>query len=520
MYKITFYTHAYNTEKYMEQCIKSVLTQSVKDIEYIIVDNGSTDGTKNIIAEYAKKDSRIKAIRFEENRKGFWPKLIKDLAQGEYFSMLDSDDWYEPEFAETLLGLAENEALDIAVAGSCFHFLSENSQGYRKSESKLIVSREAFPSQFEPMYKFFRPVWGKLFKMSMIKNMDFSDYYAILNYAYGADTVVCLKSLSIANRIGISDKVLHNYRVHPQSVSYVYNPNRFYSDTFLFRKAESFLSCFGKISGENYHFLYVVYINAALDTIDIILKENLEIYQKLLEIGKILKEPLTQQAISAANIENDRLKAYRQLLIDLFVNTVKVNSGNKDIVDLACSNILLLNKELSLYVNRDNLSQHFKSGCFLLSAVNLNSDEMLKKAILSLDSKSLSESMWNILTDMFKSNILLSWIDNPDFALHYYYIIAEVFNLRASSALNMIIEILNNGKEIPFEEELLLLCLNVSAAAEDGEVFVFVKKLQTQLFIRQKRFDEAWQALNDLLEMCPEDGDVVTLKKWLEEENE
>ncbi len=519
MPKITFYTQAYNTENYIKKCIESILNQSVTDFEYIIVDNGSTDKTNSIISEYAKMDNRVTAIHYEDNRRGFWPELIKQKAKGEYFAMLDSDDWYESTFAKDLLSFAKEEYLDIAVSGSCFHFSQTNKKSYRKSDSRIFISKNNIPEHFDFIYQFFRTAWAKFFKMSIVKNIILSDFYSILESKYGGDTVFCLEALSIANRIGISDKVLHNYRVHPQSVSYVYNPKRFYSDTFLFRKAESFLSGFGKISRENYHFLHTVYINAAIDTIDITLKADLGTYERLLEIGKILKEPLTQQAIEAVNAEIDRLKAYRQLLIELFVNTVKINSGNKDILDLACSNTLLLNKELSLYVNRDNLLQHFKSGCFLLSAVNLNSAEMLKKAILSLDSKSLSESMWKVLSGMFKSNILLSWIDSPDFTLEYCGIIIEVFNLKASSALNMIIEILNNGKEIPFEEELLFLGLNVSAAAEDGAVFVFVKKLQAQLLIRQKRFDEARQALNDLLEMCPGDEDVLQLKKWLEEEN-
>lgn len=63
------------------------------------------------------------------------------------------------------------------------------------------------------------------------------------------------------------------------------------------------------------------------------------------------------------------------------------------------------------------------------------------------------------------------------------------------------------------------MCLNVSAMLEKGEIFICAKKLQTEFFIEKKRFEEAKLALDDLLDMCPEDDDVLRLKTWLEAEN-
>lgn len=518
MAKVTFYTHAYNTEKYMQKCIESVLNQTFTDFEYIIVDNGSTDKTKDIITEYASKDRRIKAIRYDENRKGFWPELIKEMATGEYFAMLDSDDWYESNFAETLLGFAEKECLDIAVGGSCFHDLAANRVGFRKSDSVAVIEKNTLTKYFPYVYQFFRPVWGKLFKMSVIKNTDFSGYYTAVELGYGADTAFCMETLKLAGRIGIADKVLHNYLIHPQSASYNYNPNRFLSDILLFRKAESYLGQFGKISNENYYFIFAVYLNAIVDTVNVILKTNMGTYEKLCEIEKILKEQLTQQCLMIIK-KDSRLMETKKSVLELIIKSGKESFNDEQMLDLAYSILRLLNVNISKYVSRENLELHSESKDFLLSMINLGSDEMLIKAISSLDDAILSDSIWTAIMEIFNKNMLLSWIDNKAFTARYSDIIIEIYNNRYAEAMAKIVETLNVQNEIPFEEELLFLCLNVSAILEDSSIFVYSKKLQTQLYIRENRLGEAAASLKDLLEMCPDDDQVLQLKEWLEEEN-
>lgn len=499
--KITIFTQAYNTENYIGKCVDSVLNQTFADFEYIIVDNGSTDKTKEIIAQYAKKDKRIKAVRFEDNRRGFWPDFVKDMAEGEYFSSLDSDDWLDSLFLETLVNMAEKENLDIVICGTCFHNEITNEISHRKSDAEVIIDNSNILLYFRHSYQFFRTVWGKIYKMSVIKNTNYLDFYNIAKTGYGGDTAFCLDALEFTNRIGMSDKVLHHYLVHPKSTSHEYNPKRFCSDTFLFRKAETYLSQFGEISEENYQFIYLVYLDAIFDTIKVIGTANLDMHEKFLEIEKILKEQITQQTFKAIHAHN-KVKSFKEIVIKLFVEYGKVNQNNKKMLDLIYSNICLLNSNIGQYVSRQNLLEYINSN-FILSAINLNDEQMLKDAISLLNDASLSESIWSAVKGVFQNNILLSWVNNKDFVIKYSQIVIDVYANRLNKAMDKIIESLSMQNEIPFEEELLSMCLNISSAINDSSIFLHAKKLQAQLFIKQKRFNEAEIALKDLLEICP-----------------
>jgi len=93
----------YNTEKYLKRCVESLLSQSVKDYEVILVDDGSTDGSGSICDEFARKDSRVRVIH-QENAGPSAARLAGIRAScGAYLGFVDSDDYVESDFYERLL---------------------------------------------------------------------------------------------------------------------------------------------------------------------------------------------------------------------------------------------------------------------------------------------------------------------------------------------------------------------------------------------------------------------------------
>ena len=114
---VTIYTQAYNVEPYIEQCIKSVLSQTYRNFEWLLIENGSTDGTRAIIQKYEQLDDRIKVEYFEKNQTGFANDYIVQKARGEYIVKLDSDDWIDMDYLEVLLESLENEKADLAICG-------------------------------------------------------------------------------------------------------------------------------------------------------------------------------------------------------------------------------------------------------------------------------------------------------------------------------------------------------------------------------------------------------------------
>jgi glycosyltransferase involved in cell wall biosynthesis len=512
---VTVYTQAYNTGKYIEQCIKSVLKQNFKDFEYIIVDNGSTDKTKEIISAYSNVDDRIKVLRLEKNQRGFWFDLIKSKAKGKYFTTLDSDDYWEENFLDELYYLAEKKDLDIAIGGSKFYYMGTDNIGYRRISEELIIEGSELANQFIKLYQFIRPVWGKLFKVSLLNSIDYTDTKKLF---YGGDTSFCIESLKYVNKVGVSQKILHNYRVHMNSLSFNYNVNRFNSDVFLFHQAKNFLESFSKISDENYIFIYCVYINSIIDTINVALECNFCITDKLSEIQKIISNELTQEMFNVLH-NMDQLKIFKRNMLEIFLQYGIQNINNQDIMDLIYYNIGLLNEDIPIFILRKDLSQHIKNNDFILSIINLDIKKILKKSLSSLDTAVLMRIEWEILKDCFEDNILLNWIDNKNFVLQYSDVISDIYINNFHHALKKMIKILSNIDDKPFQEEIVFTCLNVSAILENAEIFIYAKKIQTQLFIKNRKKEDALMALNDLLEMSPNDKEIIKLKEYMEENN-
>ena len=99
MPKISVIVPIYNVEKYLAKCLDTILAQTFSDIEIICVNDGSTDNSRKILSEYAKKDSRIKIVDKKNGGLSSARNAGMKVAQGEFISFIDSDDWID----ETLL---------------------------------------------------------------------------------------------------------------------------------------------------------------------------------------------------------------------------------------------------------------------------------------------------------------------------------------------------------------------------------------------------------------------------------
>ena len=99
----------YNVEKYIEECIDSLINQTYKDIEVILVDDGSTDASGEICDRYAQKDSRVKVYHNENDGPSKARNFGLDKATGEFVTFVDSDDWIESEAIELLISVIEDD---------------------------------------------------------------------------------------------------------------------------------------------------------------------------------------------------------------------------------------------------------------------------------------------------------------------------------------------------------------------------------------------------------------------------
>ena len=105
----------YNTSAYLRECLDSIINQTLKEIEVICVDDGSVDGSLDILKEYAKKDKRFTIITQQNTSAGAARNAGLAVAKGEYLSFLDSDDFFAPEMLEETYNVITKDETDVCI---------------------------------------------------------------------------------------------------------------------------------------------------------------------------------------------------------------------------------------------------------------------------------------------------------------------------------------------------------------------------------------------------------------------
>ena len=118
--KVSVIVPVYNAEKYLPQCLESILSQTLKKIEIICVDDGSTDGSSRILEQYAANDCRIQHVRIENHGAGYARNIGLLRAAGEYLFFLDSDDYIAQTTLEDAYSYAQSIAADVVAFGASY----------------------------------------------------------------------------------------------------------------------------------------------------------------------------------------------------------------------------------------------------------------------------------------------------------------------------------------------------------------------------------------------------------------
>jgi len=135
--KVSIVVPAYNTEKYITKCLKSLISQTLKEIEIVVVNDGSTDGTQEIVSFIASLDSRIKLIYQTHAMQGAARNRGMQASAGEYVGFVDSDDWVDEDYYEKLYNAAIKYDSDIALAANI-------RIGNGKTKKRLNIQEEKF----------------------------------------------------------------------------------------------------------------------------------------------------------------------------------------------------------------------------------------------------------------------------------------------------------------------------------------------------------------------------------------
>lgn len=141
----------YNREQLVGRAIESILGQTFRDFEFIIVDNGSTDGSGRIADGYAAQDSRLRVIHRERGSIGAGRNTGLDAARGEYITFIDDDDVADPDFLGFLYDLAKGNGADVAICGATWANIDEKRVMDAEQAVELLLRRKhynvAFPTK-------------------------------------------------------------------------------------------------------------------------------------------------------------------------------------------------------------------------------------------------------------------------------------------------------------------------------------------------------------------------------------
>lgn len=175
----------YNRETLVSRAIESILTQTYRNFEFLIIDNGSTDHSGEIADTYAVQDSRIRVIHRKRGNIGAGRNTCLDVAGGEYLTFIDDDDWAEPDFLEFLVNLLEETGADVAICGAADKVFDEK---------KVMTAEEALIElMWRKKYNMAFPT--KLFRRELAENLRFPE-----EGAYD-DIALMYKLLASARRV-------------------------------------------------------------------------------------------------------------------------------------------------------------------------------------------------------------------------------------------------------------------------------------------------------------------------------
>lgn len=220
--KVSLIIPAYNAEKHLDKCISSVIAQTYRNIDVVIVDDGSNDKTNEICRNWSVKDSRIRF--FEQKNMGVVSARQTgiDNALGEYIGFVDADDWIEPDMIEHMITTIGDA--DMISAGAYYHSTSDvfkwednYEEGiYRGEKLNEIRKTMLYNENTAQIYTLTMPLWNKLYRKALIENVHCE---LDKNITYSEDVALNILYIVKCKSLVISHRCVYNYNLRGNTAS-------------------------------------------------------------------------------------------------------------------------------------------------------------------------------------------------------------------------------------------------------------------------------------------------------------
>lgn len=246
MDKVSIIVPVYNVEKYVRRCLESLINQTYKNIEVVIINDDSPDNSRKICNEYAKKDSRVKLIDKSNQGLGLARNTGLKNITGDYVLFVDSDDYVEKNLVEITLNLIKQNDCDFVRFHNFREDLNSGDKKIRKSSLKegLYTKEDIKKNILFPIIGVLpnetnenfvgMSVWRNLYKTSIIKenNLKFVSEREFIS----EDVIFNINYFSLCNKAYVINTPLYHYIVNDSSLTSKYNPNRFNKEVIMYKE--------------------------------------------------------------------------------------------------------------------------------------------------------------------------------------------------------------------------------------------------------------------------------------------
>lgn len=295
----------YNVEKYLDRCVESIVNQTYKNLEIILVDDGSPDDCPAMCDEWAKKDSRIKVVHKTNAGLGMARNTGIDNATGEYIFFIDSDDYIDFDTVKKCVQNATNNHSDVVIFSRYNVYEDAKTTKCSINTSDFVFKGDAIRNHLLPCMFTYEMGFGvsaccKMFKLDVIKNHNLK--FVSEREIISEDSFFTLELFSKVTTVTIIPESFYYYYQRSNSLSRSYNPQRQKQNDIFLQKMVEYATK-AELSNKVCVAVKARYHGFTLGTLMQIVKSDLSAKEKSEELKKIYKNELLTQTLT-----NDVLK--------------------------------------------------------------------------------------------------------------------------------------------------------------------------------------------------------------------
>lgn len=231
---LSIITPVYNVESYLDRCVQSILLQSYRNIELILIDDGSTDNSSGICDKWAREDARIVVIHKENGGVSTARNTGLEVAKGDYITFVDPDDFIAPEtYSVNMAFLQQHQEVDILQYPYC-NYVGDESRDYRRPSVQLFNGKQSIFANWWSGTPLEYVIWNKIYKRFIWRDVRFAIGRT------SEDTCLVPEFVKRAENVYISESGLYYYqRSRKDSYTYKYDFKKhmdlFYAHTLIYK---------------------------------------------------------------------------------------------------------------------------------------------------------------------------------------------------------------------------------------------------------------------------------------------